>query len=85
MGLITIEVPQRVTRKYQIASEKKAKELIDSLDQMKPKLGKEKQEDELDLALNAVVGMWSDRKESTAETTKRLRAGWNRKNGKQSG
>ncbi len=83
MGLITIEVPQRVTRTYQIVSEKKAKELIDSLDQMKPKSGKEA--DDLDSALNAVFGIWSDRKESTADTAKRIRAGWNRKNGKLSG
>jgi two-component SAPR family response regulator len=85
MGLITIEVPQRVTRTYQIVSEKKAKELIDSLDQMRPKHEKERQEDELDSALNAVLGIWSDRKESTGDTAKRLRAGWNRKNDKLSG
>lgn len=66
MGLITIEVPQRVTKKYQIASEKKAKELIDSLDKMKPK--KEKGRD-----LSDAVGLWAARSESAEEIARKLR------------
>ncbi len=66
MGVITIEVPQKVRKNYQIASEKKAKELIDSLDLLEPK--KKKLRD-----LSDVVGIWADRTESAEEIARELR------------
>ncbi len=75
MGVITIEVPQRVSKKYQIDSEKKAKELIESLDKMSPQ--KKKLRD-----LSDVVGIWADRIESAEEIARELRRKSNRvKNG----
>lgn len=72
MGLITIEVPQRVTKTYQIASEKKAKELIDNLDKMKQKKGKIRD-------LSDVFGIWADRPESAEEIARKLRKSSNQR------
>lgn len=71
MGVITIEVPQRVNRKYQIASEKKARQLIESLDKARPKTKKLRD-------LSEAVGIWADRPESAEEIARDLRRKSNR-------
>lgn len=65
MGVITIEVPQRVEKKYKLASKKEADEVIDKLDRMAKK---KKYVD-----LSEVFGMWTDRKESAQEIARELR------------
>lgn len=75
MGVIMIEVPQRVSKKYQIDSEKKAKELIESLDKINPQKNKLRD-------LSDVVGIWADRSESAEKIALDLRKKSNRiKNG----
>ncbi len=88
MGVITIEIPQKVKRTYHIDSKAKAEEILESLDDInslrsgiKPNGSEKGPREELDSALNAVIGMWSYRKESTQEIAKKLRDGWNRTNG----
>lgn len=66
MGVITIDVPQKLSRRFQIASEKKAKELIENLEKMKAE--KKKLRD-----LSDVVGIWSNRNESAADISRHLR------------
>lgn len=70
-GMITIEAPERVSSMYQNDSEKKAKELIESLDKIRPR--KKKLRD-----LSDVAGMWSFRKESAEEIARELRRKNNR-------
>jgi len=65
MGVITVEVPQRIKENYRIDSEVKAKELIDSLD----RLGTKKKLRDL----SDIVGLWADRKESSDEIARKLR------------
>ena len=64
MGIITIEVPQKGEKSYKIASKKKARDLIEELDQMAPK---RKLRD-----LSSVFGMWADRTESTEQIAREL-------------
>lgn len=71
MGVITIEVPQQVNKKYQIASEKKARQLIESLDKVRPKTKKLRD-------LSDAVGIWADRSESAEEIARELRRKNNR-------
>jgi hypothetical protein len=65
MGVITIEVPQKIQETYKIDSEKKAKEIIDSLGRL---ARKKKLRD-----LGDVVGLWADRTESAQEIARELR------------
>ena len=65
MGVITVEVPQRIKQNYRIDSKIKAEELIDSLD----RLGTKKKI----LDLSDIVGLWADRKESGEEISRELR------------
>lgn len=69
MGVITIEIPQGVNRKYRIASESSAKEILSKLDQML------KQENRVED--DKILGLWSDRKESVKEIAEKLRRGRN--------
>ncbi len=69
MGLITIKVPQQVRKTYQIASEKKAKQLIERLDSIDEK---RKLRD-----LSDVVGIWEDRPKSAEEIARELRSASN--------
>lgn len=75
MGVITIEIPQGVNRKYRIASESSAKEVLSKLDQML------KQENRVED--DEILGLWADREESVEKIARDLRKGWNRseKNG----
>jgi len=90
MGVITIEIPQKVRRTYHIDSTAKAAEILESLDEIKRRRtgdnsngSKYRSVDELDAALDAVVGMWSYREGSSREIAKKLRDGWKRTNGRQ--
>jgi hypothetical protein len=92
MGVITIEIPQAIRKKYHIRSKAKAQKILDSLDRSEPNdedlqtpggilaNGDEAKNssEEFRLALDSVVGMWSYRNESTKAIAKRLRAGWDR-------
>lgn len=76
MGVITIEVPQRVKRSYRIESEDSAKDVMKRLEKVakKSKL----------VDLTSVFGIWSDRTESAEEISAELRKKSNSrvKNGK---
>jgi len=65
MGVITVEVPQRIKENYRIDSEFKAKELIANLD----RLGTKKKLRDL----SDIVGLWADRNESAEEIARELR------------
>jgi hypothetical protein len=56
MGIITIEIPQNITRKYRLVSEKSAKEILEKIEKL---VQKENLIDDED-----ILGIWSDRKES---------------------
>ncbi|MBK9216675.1 MAG: hypothetical protein IPM59_13980 [Chloracidobacterium sp.] len=92
MGVITIEIPQKVKRSFHIDSKAKAREILKSLDDINslrhgidPNGSKKASVDEFDAALDAVVGMWSYREKSTQEIANELRDGWNRTNGRHLG
>jgi len=94
MGVITIEIPQRIKRTYKVRSRTTAQEILDSLDRVDPaeKSGRSngttkngtsaKSADDLGPALDSVAGMWTYRKESTEAIAGRLRAGWDRSDAK---
>jgi len=65
MGVITVKIPQKIKRTYSIDSEKKARELIDSLDEIEPN-GRLRD-------LSDIVGLWADRNESAEEISNELR------------
>lgn len=65
MGLITIEIPQKIKRTYRIASKNQAREILNNLDRLEPK---KKLRD-----LSDVVGIWAYRKESAEEIARELR------------
>jgi hypothetical protein len=65
MGQITIEIPQKINRKYRIASESSAKEVISKLEKLV------KEENRVDD--DEILGLWADRKESVEEIARNLR------------
>jgi hypothetical protein len=65
MGVITIEIPQKVKKSYKIESADSAKSIIDQLDR---DAQKKKYVD-----LSDVVGIWADRPESAEEIARELR------------
>ncbi len=65
MGVITIEIPQGVNRKYRIVSESSAKEVLSELENLV------KRENKIDD--DEILGMWADRKESAGEIARNLR------------
>ena len=75
MGVITIEIPQGVNRKYRFVSEKSAKKVLSNLDKMVKEENAVEDEE--------ILGLWADRKQSTEEIARTLRKGWDRtkKNG----
>lgn len=75
MGVITIEIPQGVNRKYRFISEKSAQKVLSNLDKMAKEENAVEDED--------ILGLWADREESTEEIAQTLRKGWDRteKNG----
>ncbi len=66
MGLITIEIPQKIKRTYRIASKNQAREILNNLDRLE---SKKKLRD-----LSDVVGIWAYRKESAEEIARELRS-----------
>lgn len=64
MGVITIEVPQKIEKKYTIRSKAMAQKVLDSLDSLEPRKLRD---------LSDVVGIWSDRKQSADELARELR------------
>ncbi len=75
MGVITIEIPQNVNRKYRIFSESSARKFLSELDTLVQKENKIDDDD--------ILGLWADREKSAAEIAETLRKGWDRtkKNG----
>lgn len=65
MGEITIKIPQEFSKTYRIASERKAKQLIESLDNIGSKL---KLRD-----LSDILGLWADRPDSAEDIARELR------------
>ena len=65
MGVITIEVPQRVKRDYRIDSKDSAREIIERLDKVA------KQAKHIDLS--SVLGIWADRPETSEKIARDLR------------
>jgi hypothetical protein len=65
MGQITIEIPQKVNRKYRIVSESSAKEVLSKLENLV--------ENENKIDDEEILGLWADRKESAEEIARDLR------------
>lgn len=65
MGVITIEIPQEINKKYRIVSENSAKEVLTKLEIIV------KKENEIDD--DDILGLWSDRKDSEEEIAENLR------------
>ena len=65
MGVITIEIPQGVNRKYRIVSESSAKEVLSKLDNL---LKKENKIDD-----DEILGLWADREDTAEEIARNLR------------
>lgn len=65
MGQITIEIPQKVNRKYRIVSESSAKEVLAKLEKL---LKKENKIDD-----DEILGLWADRNETVEEIAGNLR------------
>ncbi len=76
MGVITIEVPQKVTKSYRLVSEESARGVIENLDMLVGKRNGKKNKDGIDLS--DIVGIWANREESAEEIALKLRSGWNR-------
>ena len=65
MGVITIEIPQGVNRKYRIVSESSAKEVLSKIENLV------KKENKIDD--DEILGLWADRKESADVIARDLR------------
>ncbi len=65
MGVITIEIPQGVNRKYRIVSEDSADEVLSKLESLVKNENKINDDE--------ILGLWSDRKASANEIAKKLR------------
>lgn len=71
MGVITIEIPQKVTKNYRLVSEVSARGVIENLDKLVGKRNGKKNKDGIDLS--DVIGIWADRSESADEIARELR------------
>jgi hypothetical protein len=65
MGQITIEIPQKVNRKYRLVSKSSAKEVMSQIETL---VKNENQVDD-----NEILGLWADREESVKEISRALR------------
>jgi hypothetical protein len=65
MGQITIEIPEKLNRKYRIVSKTSVKDFISELELLVKK--------ENDIADDEILGLWADRKESVEEIARNLR------------
>lgn len=65
MGQITIEIPQKINRKYRIISESSAKEVLSKLELLVKK--------ENEIGESEILGLWADRKESVEKIAQDLR------------
>jgi len=65
MGQITIEIPQKVNRKYRLVSKSSAKEVLSQLEIL---VKNENQVDD-----DEILGLWADRKDSAEEIARSLR------------
>ena len=65
MGLITIEIPQRIDRKFRIVSENSADEFLSELENLVKK--------DNEIGDDEILGLWSDRKESAEAIARDLR------------
>ena len=65
MGQNTIEIPQKISRKYRIASETVARKMLSEIEN----LVKEENPVEDD----GILGLWADRPESAEEIARELR------------
>ena len=71
MGLITIEIPQKISRKFRIeASDETVNEILFQLE----KLIREKTIAAPEEDPNGILGLWADRPESAEEIARELRA-----------
>ncbi len=75
MGQITIEIPQKISRKFRIeASDEAVNEILLQLEKLIREKAVATSEDEED----SFLGLWADRPESAEEIARKLRQGWNR-------
>lgn len=65
MGVITIEIPQGVNKKFRIVSESSAKEVLSKLENLVKKENKINDDE--------ILGLWADRKDSVEEIAENLR------------
>lgn len=65
MGVITIEIPQGVNKKYRIVSESSAREFLSELENLVTKKNRVNDDE--------ILGLWADRKETTEEIARNLR------------
>ncbi|MCD9184814.1 MAG: hypothetical protein LUM44_00155 [Pyrinomonadaceae bacterium] len=72
MGQITIEIPQKMNRKYRIVSESSAKEVLAELEKLLKKENKIDDEE--------ILGLWADRSETVEEIAEKLRESSNNRN-----
>lgn len=80
MGQLVIEVPQNVNRTFQVNDSEFSKQLLQNLEDFEKKTKSEKltniippRRHNLKEDGNAVLGIWSDRKESAEEIARKLR------------
>jgi hypothetical protein len=65
MGQITIEIPQKVNRKYRLVSKSSAKEVLSQLEILV--------KNENQVSDDEILGLWADRKDSAEEIARNLR------------
>ena len=65
MGQITIEIPQKISRKFRIVSESSARKMLSEIEHLV------KAENSIDD--DEILGLWSDRPESAEEIARELR------------
>ena len=79
MGVITIEVPQRVKRTYRISSETSGEAVISGVEKLvKSATNGEGKPVKKKVSLEGLVGLWVDRDESAEEIARELRRKNNR-------
>ena len=86
MGQVVIELPQNVNRFYQVESVELGEEILQDLEELEQKMKPSEnpaiippRRNSLKEDGEAVLGIWSDRKESAEEISRRIR---DRNNGK---
>lgn len=71
MGSLTIEIPLKVNRTFQVNDEKFATELLRALEKQEENKG----------VFDEVLGIWANREETPEELAKRLREKSNKRDG----